>query len=81
MTDEEFWSVPPIPAKSEIEVLPADKPRRCYCNHRIVLDSRGKIKKKPYEFKLGFTVRETIGVAVVNTRGVAAGKKSIIVGE
>lgn len=62
--------------RQEIEVLPADP--ITHWQDRIIRTPRNTIRDKN---KLGFTVRETIGVAVVNPRGVARGKKSVIVGD
>lgn len=39
----------------------------------LSINARGKLKEK-------FRVRERIGVAIINPRGVARGKKSTIVG-
>lgn len=55
--DPEFVGVMPI--RQDIEVLPADEPRR---------------------LSLGWVVSEIIGLAIVNPRGVAAGRKSVVIG-
>ncbi len=55
--DPEFVGVMPI--RQDIEVLPADEPRR---------------------LSLGWVVSEIIGLAIVNPRGVAAGRKSVVTG-
>lgn len=53
--DAEFVGVMPI--RQDIEVLPADEPKR---------------------LSLGWVVSECIGIAIVNPRGCAAGKKSLV---
>jgi len=57
VTDGEFLGVMPI--RQDIEVLPADEPKR---------------------LSLGWVASEIIGLAIVNPRGVAAGKKSAVIG-
>lgn len=57
VADAEFVGV--MPVRQDIEVLPADEPKR---------------------LSLGWVVSEIIGLAIVNPRGVAAGKKSVTVG-
>ncbi len=55
--DPEFVGV--MPVRQDIEVLPADEPKR---------------------LKLGWVVSEIIGIAIVNPRGCAAGRKSVVTG-
>lgn len=55
--DPEFVGV--MPVRSDIEVLPADEPKR---------------------LMLGWLAFEEIGIAIVNPRGVAAGRKSVSAG-
>lgn len=55
--DPEFVGV--MPVRQDIEVMPADEPRR---------------------LQVGWVVSEIIGIGIVNPRGVAAGKKSVVVG-
>lgn len=73
-----------IPTRQEIEVLPADEPKSIKLSiyDRIIITSSGVLDVLPAikPFKLGWTIRETIGVAVVNARGITAGNKSIIIG-
>ncbi|MCZ2224541.1 MAG: hypothetical protein LC122_13030 [Chitinophagales bacterium] len=57
VADREFVGV--MPVRQDVEVLPADEPRR---------------------LSLGWVISEIIGLAIVNPRGVAAGKKSAVVG-
>lgn len=52
--DAEFVGV--MPVRQDIEVLPADEPKR---------------------LSLGWVVSEIVGVGVVNTRGVAVGRKDV----
>lgn len=54
--DPEFVGV--MPVRQDIEVLPADEPKR---------------------LSLGWVVSEIIGLAIVNPRGVACGRKSVVV--
>lgn len=35
----------------------------------------------PYQLRLGWTVKEKIGMAIINPRALAVGNKSIIVGK
>lgn len=56
LADPEFVGVMPI--RQDIEVLPADEPKR---------------------LSLGWVISEIIGIGVVNPRGVAVGRKSVIV--
>jgi len=65
-----------VSVRQDIEVLPADPVTNW--EDRIVRTPRNTIRDKNI---IGFRVRETIGIAVVNPRGVARGKKSVIVGE
>lgn len=73
-----------FPIRTEIEVLPADKPMmiELTIHERIVINSKGQIEELPASrpFKLGWIVKETIGIAVVNARGVAQGRKSVVIG-
>lgn len=74
-----------FPIRQDIEVLPADEPKGTdvFVHDRIIITSKGKIEELPsfIPFRLGWTVKETIGIAVVNTSGVSAARKSIIVGK
>ena len=57
LADPEFVGVMPI--RQDIEVMPADEPKR---------------------LSLGWVVSEEIGLAIVNPRGVAVGRKSTVIG-
>lgn len=48
-----------------------------HMNPPFFINKYGRIQEKG---TLGFCVRERIGVAIVNPRGVARGKKSVIIG-
>lgn len=74
-----------FPIRQEIEVLSADEPKsiELSIHDRIVITSKGKIEELPVirPFTLGWSVKETIGIAVVNTRAVASARKSIVTGK
>lgn len=71
-----------LPIRQDIEVLPADNPKviENAIHDRFIITSGRQIEELPASapFRLGWTVRETIGVAVVNTRAIA--RKSVIIG-
>lgn len=73
-SDPEF--VGKYPIRTEIEVLAADPPPEIH-DQVVITDNDEVFKKGP----LGFKVFERIGVAVINPRGVTAGRKSVIVGK
>lgn len=75
VSDPEF--VGKIPVRTEIEVLSADESKNDIHDQVVITDSDEILKKGP----IGFRVFERIGVAVINPRGVTAGKKSVIVGK
>lgn len=56
LADPEFVGV--MPVRQDIEVMPADEPKR---------------------LSLGWVVSEIIGIGIVNSRGVAVGRKSVVV--
>lgn len=64
------------PIRRCIEVLPADEIPGIH-DRLIVITSKGKLQKRPR--RIGFTVKETIGVAIVNPRGVMKASKSTII--
>ncbi len=65
------------PIRQDIEVLPAD-PQPEFDEHIIIRsDNSGP---SPFRITLGWKVSERIGIAAVNTRGIAAGRKSVVVG-
>ena len=76
-----------FPIRTEIEVLPADPPGLIVGVHdQIIITSSGKVIEvgpvgQPRRLILGWTIKETIGVAVVNTRGVSQGRKSVVIGK
>jgi hypothetical protein len=48
--------------------------------HPFVINSKGKFEESKKERILGWTIVEKIGIAVINTRGIAKGSKSVIIG-
>jgi len=81
ITDPEFFSVP---IRTNIEVIPGDEHSiDVHIYDRIIITSKGQIEELPRikPFILGWTVRESIGMAVVNARGVSKARKSVIIGE
>lgn len=56
LADPEFVGI--MPVRQDIEVMPADEPKR---------------------LSLGWVVSEIIGIGIVNSRGVAVGRKSVLV--
>lgn len=71
--------IPYIPIRMDIEVLPADEPPVITVHDHLIITSKGKLERAGRRLKLGWTVKETIGMAIVNPRGVARGSKSTIV--
>lgn len=80
--DPEFVGV--MPVRQDIEVLPGDI-TAIHVNDHIVITSKGVVTDKPLRgvrtLKLGWAVKETIGVSVVNPRGVSKGRKSVVIGD
>jgi hypothetical protein len=86
-----YWSDDPefvgaMPVRQDIVVLPADEPKydaQYDVDDQVIVTSRNAVgpKDKVGKLVLGWVVTETIGIAVVNSRGVAAGRKSTIVGK
>jgi len=69
------------PIRQELIVLHADPGMVHLAAHRrLVITSDGKFRVKKNTGKIGFTVRETIGIAVINSRGISKGNKSVIIG-
>jgi hypothetical protein len=70
-----------LPIRQELTVLPADKPMGNHSHlHKIVISARGKAHiRQP--FKLGWTVSEKIGVAIINPRALKGFNKSVIIGK
>lgn len=66
-----------IPIHQDIEILPADEPIQIDVYDHIIITSKGKITKR--RRGIGWTVKETIGIAIVNPRGVLRGSKSTII--
>lgn len=76
MSDPEFFGV--MPVRQDIETLPADKPIALSANKHLKISSRGRVYQKG---KIGWTIKEEIGIAIINMRGIAAGRKDTIVGK
>jgi hypothetical protein len=67
--------------RQEIEILPADPVVSLRANAHMRINSNGKAGKRFETLKVSWTIEEVIGQAIINPRGIAAGKKSVIVGE
>lgn len=69
-----------FPVRQELTVLPADV---VDVHEQIIITDDDQIydAKQP-QFTanrvIGFSVKETIGIGIINTKGVAAGKKSVV---
>lgn len=50
----------------EIEVLSADEPRALAVHDYLIITSKGKLERsnRPRRLKLGWTVKETIGIGI-----------------
>lgn len=72
--NENFYKVP---VRTEIEVLPGDKHIVIGLSKAIKVSCRGKMLKN--SFTLGWTVYETMGIAVVNTGGLNKLTKTTVV--
>ena len=68
-----------MPMRRDITVLPADPIIRADFQNKIIITSKG-VTRKRWDGLIGWTVKETIGIAVVNTKGVSKGRKSVIIG-
>jgi hypothetical protein len=66
------------PIRTEIEILPADPapPKSTRRLHSyIIINSSGKTQlRKPRGLKLGWTIEEKIGIAIVNRRAISKSK-------
>ena len=69
-----------MPIRRDITVLPADPLVKMDIERAIIITSKGITQRKTNKVTLGWKVKETIGIAVVNTRGVSKGRKSVIIG-
>ena len=69
-----------FPIRPDIEILPAD-PIHCKANDHLRINSEGKARKGNKRITWTWTVREVIGEAVINSRGITKGNKSIIIGK
>lgn len=69
-----------FPIRTDIEVIPADE--QAGVDEQVIITSKGKVQTNPNRpLVLGWKVKETIGVDVVNPRGVARGRKSVVIGK
>lgn len=71
-SDPEFVGV--MPVRQDITVLPADTPVGTLFGHNvIVITSKNKVQKSDptRSLRLGWTVSETIGIGIVNSRAVS----------
>ena len=51
-------------------------------NNHLKIDSFGKVYRKiPGQLHLKWRVKEVIGIAIINPRGLAAANKNVIVGK
>jgi hypothetical protein len=64
--------------RTEIEVLPADE---VSFEDAVIIDPSASRIRRSSGLNLGWTVQETIGVAVVNTRAISKLSKNVVVGE
>lgn len=53
----------------------------CKANSYFRITANGKIARKGSQIILGWTVKETIGIGVINPRGLARSVKTKIIGE
>ena len=65
--------------RQDIEILPANEPKLNKGLHKqIVINSRGEAYHKQNRI-IGWKVYETIGVAVVNPRGISKSNKLTVI--
>lgn len=55
-----------IPVRTDIEILPADKPKTIKFDSAVIVNSRGRMSRRPR--LIGWAVYEKIGIGVINTR-------------
>ena len=59
-----------MPIRTEIEILPGDTSIKSTYFSQVIITSKGITKRrKPGRINLGWSVKEVIGVAIVNPRG------------
>jgi hypothetical protein len=69
------------PIRQELTILSADPGMvHLEAHRRLVITSGGKLRVKRNIGKIGFTVKETIGIAIINTSGITKVNKSVIIG-
>lgn len=42
-----------------------------FLDDAIIINSQGKLLKKSDDFTIGFTVKEVIGISIINPRGIS----------
>jgi len=60
-----------IPIRQDIEILPADEPSLVGIHDHLVITSKGKITRKGRYLKLGWTIKEAIGICIINSRAIS----------
>src|SRR6202041_2567996 len=60
-----------FPFRQNIEILPADPVTKITFQDKIVITSRGITRRKQNGLNLGWTVKEVVGIGIVNPRGVS----------
>lgn len=67
---------------SNITILPGDNlfPFHKKIHNQIIVNSRGKIYRKKHGI-IGWTIRETVGMATLNPKGISKINKSTMIGK
>jgi hypothetical protein len=68
----------PASIRQNIIVLPADEPTTGI-HDQIIITRRNTVGLKI--LKIGFTISEQVGLAIINPRAVTHGSKSVIIGK
>lgn len=58
-----------FPIRTEIEVLSADEPKKIHVHSKIIINSKGRILVKKNRI-IGWSVKETIGIGIINPKGI-----------
>lgn len=65
--------------RQDIVVLPPDLPRKSDIHGHFFINAKGRMyRRKPMKV-LGWTVTETMGLAVINPNGIDKGSKTTII--
>lgn len=75
LTDPEFYGR--FPVRTDIEILGPDKPKTIAMRSLFIVSCRGKMSKRSR--LLGWSVSETIGIAVINPRCLSKLTKTSVV--